>query len=394
MFKPTRWKRLVAQSALIAAVLPVTSAFAQSITVSSGDTLGNLSYRYQVPVEQLKIANHLRTDTIYTGQALYLPPLSDVYTVKSGDVLWKIAADQQTTIASLMERNQRASYDLLVGEKLLVPKLDAPTNVYTVKSGDVLWKIASRYKVSIQSIVEANQLTSTEIFVDQKLLIPQSNGQASKPAQEEPASSPQPADATKPWVENIRYQVVKGDTPWTISIDHGIPMTELLSVNKLAEDAQLQIGQSLLIPVHHIPVTSVKSPKYGEYLDWFEAAQYLFPINAVATLIDFETGRSFQVKRTIGASHSDTEPLTAADTAVIKDLWGGQFSWSVRPVLVNVNGRQIAASMTSMPHSIEYITDNEFTGHFDIHFLNSRRHIDDKIDPDHQAAIQIAAGRS
>jgi hypothetical protein len=169
-------------------------------------------------------------------------------------------------------------------------------------------------------------------------------------------------------------------------------MTELLQVNKLPENAQLQIGQTLIIPVHHIPDTTVNSAKYGEYLDWFEASQYLFPINAVATVTDFETGKSFQVKRTIGASHSDTEPLTAADTAIIKDVWGGNFSWSVRPVIVEVNGRRIAASMTSMPHSIEYITDNDFTGHFDIHFLNSLRHKDNAIDPDHQAAIKVAAG--
>ncbi|MFD2370903.1 LysM peptidoglycan-binding domain-containing protein [Brevibacillus sp. GCM10020057] len=396
MFKTTRWKRLTAQSVLIAALLPATSAFAQTITVSTGDTLGNLGYRYQIPVEQLKIANHLQTDTIYSGQALYIPPLSQVYTVKSGDVLWKIAADHQTTIPVLMEINQRTSYDLIVGEKLLVPKTDASANEYTVKSGDVLWKLASRWGVSIQSIVDANHLTSTEILVGQKLLIPQADGQADTqpPREEEQATSTQPADTTKPWVENIRYQVVRGDTPWTISIDHGIPMTELLSVNRLTENSQLQIGQTLLIPVHHIPETSVKSAKYGEYLDWFEAVQYLFPINAVATVTDFETGRSFQVKRTIGASHSDTEPLTAADAATIKDIWGGQYSWRVRPVLVNVNGRQIAASMTSMPHSIEYILDNDFTGHFDIHFLNSRRHNDDKIDPDHQAAVKIAAGRS
>ncbi len=388
MLKSTRWKRLAAQTTLIALLLPSTSAFAQSISVKSGDTLGNLAYRYQATVEQLMIANHLQTDQILSGQSLYIPPSSEIYTVKSGDVLWKIAADHQTTIPTLMEINQRTSYDLLVGEKLLVPKsANSANNTYTVKSGDVLWKIASRYNVTIQAILDANQLTSTDLLVGQKLLIPSSGGQASTKPVEQPKT-----DTSKPWVENTRYQVAKGDTPWTISIAHGIPMTELLQVNNLSESSELQIGQSLIIPVHHIPKTEVTSYKYGEYLDWFEASQYLFPINAVATVTDFETGKSFQVKRTIGASHSDTEPLTASDTAIIKEVWGGDFSWSVRPVIVEVNGRRIAASMTSMPHSIEYITDNNFTGHFDIHFLNSLRHKDNEIDPDHQEAIKVAAG--
>ncbi|MED4781273.1 LysM peptidoglycan-binding domain-containing protein [Brevibacillus choshinensis] len=397
MFRTTRWKRLAAQTSLIALMLPATSAFAQPISVAPGDTLGNLAYHYQVSVEQLKIANHLKTDMIQSGQSLYIPPRSEIYTVKSGDVLWKIAADHQTTIPTIMEINQRTSYDLFVGEKILVPTVSATTtdSTYTVKSGDFLWKIASRYNVSIQSILDANRLTSTDLLIGQKLLIPKTTGQASNQtgSQKDKDTATPANDATKPWVENTRYQVKQDDTPWTISIDHGIPMTELLQVNKLSENAELQIGQSLIIPVHHIPETSIKSSKYGEYLDWFEASQYLFPINTVATVTDFETGRSFQVKRTIGASHSDTEPLTAADTAKIKDIWGGDFSWSVRPVIVDVNGRRIAASMTSMPHSIEYITNNNFTGHFDIHFLNSLRHKDNAIDPDHQEAIKVAAGR-
>jgi hypothetical protein len=160
----------------------------------------------------------------------------------------------------------------------------------------------------------------------------------------------------------------------------------------LNESSSLAPGQIVKIPVHHIPLTKTAGEQYGEYLDWFEAVQYLFPINQVATVTDFATGKRFQVKRTIGASHSDTEPLTAADTAIIKEIWGGEFSWKARPVIVEVNGRKIAASMSSMPHSIEYITDNNFPGHFDIHFLNSRRHKDDQMDQSHQAAIKIAAG--
>ncbi|WP_312117327.1 LysM peptidoglycan-binding domain-containing protein [Brevibacillus reuszeri] len=337
MFKTSRWKRLSATTILIAALLPTTSAWAQSVTVAPGDTLGNIAYHNQITVEQLKLANNLTSDMILVGQSLYIPPRSQVYTVKSGDVLWKIAA---------------------------------------------------KYGVSIQSIVNINQLPSTDdLLIGQKLLIP-SEATAGTKEQTKPI-----AKQDKPWVENINYQVAAADTPWTISIAHGIPMTEFLQVNGLSETDYLQVGQTVKIPMHHIPETAVTDAAYGEYLDWFDAAQYLFPINAVATVTDFATKKSFRVKRTIGASHSDTEPLTAADTAIIKDIWGGSFSWSVRPVIVEVNGRRIAASMTSMPHSIEYITDNNFSGHFDIHFLGSLRHKDNLIDPDHQEAIKIAAGK-
>lgn len=337
MFKTSRWKRLTATTLLIATLLPATSAWAQSVTVVSGDTLGNIAYRNQITVEQLKLANHLTSDTIMVGQTLYIPPSSLVYTVKSGDVLWKIAAT---------------------------------------------------YGVSIQSIVNVNHLPTTDdLWIGQKLLIPT---KASSVQSEQPKLA---TGQDKPWVENVSYKVAAGDTPWTISIAHRIPMSEFLQVNGLSETAYLQIGQTVKVPVHHIPKTAVTGSAYGEYLDWFEAAQYLFPINAVATVTDFATKKTFRVKRTIGASHSDTEPLTTADSAMIKDIWGGSFSWSVRPVIVEVNGRRIAASMTSMPHSIEYIANNDFNGHFDIHFLGSLRHKDNLIDPDHQEAIKIAAGK-
>ncbi|GED51102.1 LysM peptidoglycan-binding domain-containing protein [Brevibacillus borstelensis] len=405
----TAWKRMTISSLLALSLLPAASASAQTITVKAGDTLGNIAARYGVTVARVKQVNQLQSDMLFVGQSLYIPPVSPVYTVQSGDVLWKIAGKFGTTISAIVEANKLQSTDLLVGQRLLIPVSGNPSapqtgSVYTVVKGDMLWKIADRFQVSIQAIVDANQLKTTELWIGQKLVIPQKHTDTPPSSAGSESTSATPADKTpgaespaaedKPWVTTTSYTVVKGDTPWTVSIAYGIPRDEFLRVNNLSENDFLQVGQVVKIPVHHIPVTSAPSASYGEYLDWFEAAQYLFPINAVATVTDFYTGKSFQVKRTIGAFHSDTEPLTAKDAAIIKEVWGGTYSWSVRPVLVEVKGRKLAASMTSMPHSIEYIADNDFDGHFDIHFPNSLRHKDNQVDPDHQAAVKVAAGRS
>jgi hypothetical protein len=144
--------------------------------------------------------------------------------------------------------------------------------------------------------------------------------------------------------------------------------------------------------VHNIAVQERVSEKHGEYLDWWTEAQYVFPINKVATVTDFQTGRTFKIKRTTGAFHADCEPLTARDAAIIKEVWGGSYSWTERAVIVVVDGRKIAASMSSMPHDVEYIKDNNFNGHFDLHFRNSTRHKDGMISQAHQAQIRIAAG--
>jgi len=208
--------------------------------------------------------------------------------------------------------------------------------------------------------------------------------------------SSQPSDSINESESNTvsynSYTIKSGDTIWDLSIQFGVTMSELLEVNNLTMNSILYVGQKIKVPVHKIPVKEPVSEKYGEYLDWWTEAQYVFPIGKVATVTDFKTGKSFKVKRTIGAFHADCEPLTAEDAAIIKEIWGGTYSWKERAVIVNVDGRRIAASMASMPHDIEYITDNNFNGHFDIHFKNSTRHKDGLISENHQKQIKVAAG--
>lgn len=161
--------------------------------------------------------------------------------------------------------------------------------------------------------------------------------------------------------------------------------------------------------------TSSKKSTYSskvEVLDW-KIAKNVFSINSIAEVTDVYSKKTFKVKRTMGTNHADTEALTREDTEIIKSIWGG-FSWERRPVILNIGGRKIAASMSAMPHAgidaapaykvinnrsegygtgqnLDVIKGNGMDGHFDIHFLNSTRHKDGKKDPQHQAAILRAA---
>lgn len=211
------------------------------------------------------------------------------------------------------------------------------------------------------------------------------------------------------------YSVVSGDNTWSLAIKFGITQNDLLKANNLTTNSVINIGQALKIPQVNVPVKPYYN-KYGEYQNWFTSAQYLFPIGANATVIDYFTGKSFNVKRTIGAGHSDTETLTAQDTAIMKEIFRGTWSWETRPVIVVVNGRRLAASMAGMPHAgldaypadanvsnrsgnygygpnLDYIKGNNMDGHFDIHFLGSLRHVDWQTDERHQAMIKISANR-
>jgi LysM repeat protein len=290
--------------------------------------------------------------------------------------------DRGTTMVPLRFVSECLGMDVRWDKTTRTVYISSRASEYTVKSGDTLWLIAGRLDTSVAELKKLNGLDSDLIYPGQKLYY--MPGGKNPP----PAHSPSPVDT----VSLIPYTVVQGDTVWNISVKFGIPMQELMQVNGLAADSWLSIGQTIMVPVHRVPVKATPGPEYGEYLDWWTEAQYVFPINKVAEVTDFKTGKKFKIKRTIGANHADCEPLTVKDSAVIREVWGGVLSWKERAVIVEVDGRRLAASMSSMPHGIEYIADNNFDGHFDLHFKNSTRHVDGKVTAAHQEQIRIAAG--
>ncbi len=156
--------------------------------------------------------------------------------------------------------------------------------------------------------------------------------------------------------------------------------------------------------------------KYGEYLSWSEVKPMIKKGKTVFLLEDFYTGRKFSVLAAYGGVHSDVEPLTKEDAQIIKQIWGGEYSWVRRPMLVHFNGRVIAGALKGMPHAgldnqpegkyvsgrsagfgygynFDSIKNNGVDGHFCLHFRGSAKHKDRRSDPKCQECVRIAAGR-
>ncbi|GAA0498551.1 hypothetical protein GCM10008986_27080 [Salinibacillus aidingensis] len=384
---------------------PTQSAQTVNYTVQAGDSLSLIAKKFGTTVDQIKQTNGLSSDLIRVGQELTIPGAEtqikqpvltddelDTYTVKSGDTLIGIASFHNTTVDAIKEANGLTSDTIRAGQILTIPD-NAPVTesdmqntqteaeqaanrpvIYTVQSGDSLSSIGNRFGLSVSELKSINHLTSDTLYIGQTLRLNET------------------AATTQNRIVYKTHTVEAGDNIWALSKEYGIPQAELLRANNLTTQSALSIGQELRIPVHEIAVQPTVSEKHGEFLDWWTEAQYVFTIDSTAKVTDFATGKSFYVTRTIGANHADVEPATAKDTAIIKEVWGGSFSWKERAVLVEVNGHKIAGSMTSMPHDVQYIKDNHFNGHTDIHFKNSTRHKDGQINPRHQEQVQIAAG--
>lgn len=150
----------------------------------------------------------------------------------------------------------------------------------------------------------------------------------------------------------------------------------ILLFDKQEESPQLELKENILC---------------GEYLAWEEVNE-LFPRKANADLIDLESGLRFRVQRRGGTYHADVQPLTADDTATMKAVYNGKWTWKRRAVIVQLDsGQKIAASMNGMPHGLGNIKGNDFNGHFCLHFKGSKTHCSGKVDTAHQLMIWKSA---
>jgi len=131
-------------------------------------------------------------------------------------------------------------------------------------------------------------------------------------------------------------------------------------------------------------------PGTVELIEW-SAARNLMTIGTPATIIDVRTGLSWQVASFSNGNHADVETLTAEDTAIMLQAWGGRWCWTPRPVVVIINGRTLAASLNGMPHAGWTVSGNNMNGHVCLHFLGSRTHNGTvSHERDHQAAVREA----
>jgi len=97
-----------------------------------------------------------------------------VYIVQPGDSLSAIARRYGTTVQALIEYNSLSSTTIYIGQRLLLPGQNGPGNgtPHVVQRGETLYRIAQRYGTTVAAIKAANNLRSDTIYVGQQLLIP------------------------------------------------------------------------------------------------------------------------------------------------------------------------------------------------------------------------------
>ena len=210
---------------------PPGGMISNTYTVQRGDTLYSIANRLGTTVDELRRINNIEGNTLSVGQILRVPTESitddeeNIYIVKRGDTLYKIAQDTGTTVDELKSLNNLTSNTLMIGELLKLPSNLLPEDTYIVQRGDSLYSIAAKYNTTVDALKEVNNLTSNILSVGQVLKLP---------TVEETSGT-------------ITYTVQRGDSLYSIARDFNTTVDELKSLNNL-ESNLLSIGQILKIP--------------------------------------------------------------------------------------------------------------------------------------------------
>lgn len=111
-------------------------------------------------------------------------------------------------------------------------------------------------------------------------------------------------------------------------------------------------------------------------------------------LTDLTTGKSLNIHVQSTGNHIDAEPLTSADTTTLCEIYGvstpNAISYKRRPMMITTSAGQFLCSIYGQPHGAQDITNNGYEGQFCLHFVNSKTHGTNRVDGDHQNAINTA----
>jgi LysM repeat protein len=228
---------------------PCPDSFSMLYTVRPGDTLNSIARKFGINLIGLLDLNPmLRLRSLTEGMELCVPKVPErptcingaYYIIKEGDSFYKIALRYNISLNSIIEANPNANpYDLKVGQEICIPEIPSfcPLGVvYTIETGNTLSQILIRYNLSVNELIDANPDFNPNILVPAtKLCIPPTVYQECK-------------------CPNSREYIIKaGDSLATVAEAYTVSASDLLIANPNLRPANFTIvGTKVCIPTEEV----------------------------------------------------------------------------------------------------------------------------------------------
>ena len=159
-----------------------------TITVTYGETLSQIAYRYATTVSSIASLNNIANpNLIYVGQKLIIRTTEnndnfnnqvEYYRVKANDTLSQIANKYNVTVESIAQENNISNPNLIyIGQILRIEVLrydvhETGSTIYLVRPNDTLSQIALDYNTSVSELVRLNDIKNPNlIYVGEKLRV-------------------------------------------------------------------------------------------------------------------------------------------------------------------------------------------------------------------------------
>ena len=196
--------------------------------VKKGQTLGEISEKYNVALSDLKKCNNLQKNNVSAGQRLKIITTQRVaVTVKKPTKLLITKTDTLAS-ATATANSSKINNSVVANQKY-----------YTVEKGDNLNVIANKYNVTIANLIEWNNLKNNQIALGSQLII----------------TTDHPSDENQKKSNSNIHLVGKGDNLKNIALKYKTTQVKLKTWNNLVNNA-LQIGQELIITEPAIAATA------------------------------------------------------------------------------------------------------------------------------------------
>lgn len=257
-------------------------------TVKAGDSVWSVSNKYGITMAQLIQWNNIQNNFIYPGQQLTVSNSGSTnsassntgssantnnsssantgssssqgtYTVKAGESVWSVANKNGITMNQLIEWNNIKNNFIYPGQQLIVkggnstntntgsttsaakpntPNTSATTStsssgntMYTVKAGESVWSIANKHHITMDQLIEWNNIKNNFIYPGQQVIVKKGSSQTTN--QQSPAGSK-------------TYTVKSGESVWGVADSHGITMAQLIEWNNIKNNF-IYPGQTLIV---------------------------------------------------------------------------------------------------------------------------------------------------